>query len=287
MDRNITVRFYEIDEQARGRSFEEALREACSQPIPDRETEVGDGLVLRLEHLHERDDLIVGDFTRVQTQNLPSHPTAAATDPLPIDRLGHHTAFCFDPASRIIALQFDIKVAVGRICRYADAFSHGRRFSYLPVLREDALERFEDETPTKFSVKVARVNQFGDVADQRDDFEQAFERMGALFDAPTVEITVSARGSDGGLDKDTVLQKVRRLIGLREEFPGIRTINAQTAESPDPFNFIAQLLKSSTVLELPENQPAIARRMRMGYTRECFDEHRRYLRAAYARPQPA
>lgn len=284
MDRNVTVRFYEIDTQGDGRRFDETLRHAYDRGLADRESEVGDGLVLRLEQLEEADGLLVGDFTRVQTDNLPSHPTGDATDPLPIDRLGHHTAFCFDPISRIIALQFDIKMAVGRICRYANSFSGGPRYGNLPVLRQDALERFEEETPTKFTVKIARVNQFGELGVELDDYEQTFERMGALFDAPTVEITVSARITDGGLDKETVLEKVRRFIGLRERFPGVRSISGETDESPDPFNFLAHMLKSSTVLDLPRNEPIVGRGVRMVYARQCFDEHRDYLRATYAPP---
>jgi hypothetical protein len=236
---------------------------------------------MRLEFLEETDGFLLGDFTRVQTENLPSHPTANSTDPLPIDRLGHHTAFCYDPSTDIIALQFDIKMAVGRVVRYANAFSGGRKFGYLPVLRHDALERFEQETPTKLTVRVAKVHQFGDFNDEIGDFERGIEQMGALFDAPVVEVTVGARGKDGGLEKETAVDTVKRLLGLREKFNGIRAITASTDESDDPFNFVKALLKISDTLDLPANNPDLGRTLRIAFARHCYDDQLDYLQATY------
>lgn len=282
MDRNVTVRFYLIESVGHaGLLFADALRQAWARPLAERESEAGDGVVMRLEHLEEADGLLLGDLTRVQTENLPSHPTHQASDPLPIDRLGHHTAFCFDPLTRVIALQFDIKMAVGKLCRYARAFGGGKRYSYVPVLQQGALERFEHETPTKFTVKVAKVNQFANFNDELTDFERGFEQMGALFDAPMVEITVTARGRDGGLDKNSVVQCIRRLLGLKERFNGIRSITASTDETNDPFNFLRHLLKNTELLDLPANEPAVARLARIGFTRRCIDDQLDYLRAAY------
>ena len=200
-----------------------------------------------------------GYFTRVQTDNLPSHPTGAASDPLPIDRLGHHAAFCYDTHTSIIAIQFDIKMAIGRVCKYAASFAEGTKFVAMPVLRQDALARFENETPTKFTVRVAKVHHFTDSVTGATDFEEAIDGMGALFEAPNVQITVSARGSGGGLDRDSVLTTIRRYLGFSQEFEGIKSVTAETAESPDAFNFLKCLLKQSEMLDLPRNDPSAGR----------------------------
>lgn len=283
MDRRITVRYYQIETTGdAGRSFWESLQAAHHEQMPNREIGVGDGIVMRLEHLAQERDLVVGDFTRVQTDNLPSHATQQSSDPLPVDRLGHHTAFCFDTRSKILALQFDMKMGVGRICRYAAAFSQGKSFAYLPVLKEGALEQFDNETPTKLKVRVAKVEKFSDFNAEFTDFERGIEQMGALFDSPVVEITLSSRGRDGGLDKDTVGQTVRRLLGLRERFKGIRSIIAETDETPDPFNFIKDLLRKTEVLDLPANEPVVARNVRIDFARRCINDQLGYIRATYA-----
>lgn len=288
MDRSVTARFYSIETTGDGLSVEEALRRMSHMALRERQAGAGGEIVLRLEDVWIRDGLISGDFTRVQTQNLPSHPTDEAADPLPIDRLGHHSAFCFDPQTQIMALQFDVRTAVGRVCNYLSRFAGGSSFTYLPVLRQDALARFEEQTPTKLRVKVARVNRFRNLAiDDGGDFERSLARMAALFDAPTIDITVSARGRDGGLNEDSVLDTVRRLLRLREQGETIKTITAETEESADPFNFVQQLLKYTELLELPDNDPNAGRQARIGFVRRCFQEQLIYLRAAYAQLQMA
>lgn len=287
MDRRITVRFYQIEsEGSGGATFEDSLRRANDQPLDQREAFVGD-VTARLEYLTEEDGFLMGDLTRVQTENLPSHPTRLATDPLPIDRLGHHTAFCFDPASQIMALQFDMKLGVRKLCSYATSFSRGKKFSHLPVLQQGALEHFDEETPVKLRVAVAKVQQFTNFADELTDFERGFERMGALFDAPQVEISLSCRGRDGGLNKETVGTTIRRLLRMRESFNGIRSIMAETDETPDPFNFIRQLLKRTETLDLPANEPAVARATRIGFARRCIDDELAYIRQAYTQGNAA
>jgi len=285
MDRDVTVRFYEIEHTGQGRTFADALRAADALPLPQRERFVGDGINLRLEHFAEFDGVITADLTRVQTDNLPSHPTEEATDPLPVNRLGHHAALCYDSVSKIVALQFDMKMAAGRLCRYGNSFGNGSSFSPLPVLEEGALDRFEHETPTKFRVKIAGVRQFAATAGQDiDDFELAIERLGNYFDAPTVEVIVSARMSQGGLEKGAVSGALQKMLAMANQIRGVKAVTAETDESPDPFNFLRHLLKRTETLDLPANEPAVGREMRIGFARRCFDEQRDYLRARYAGP---
>lgn len=288
MDRSVTSRFYGIETTGDGLTLEEVLRRMSHMALRERQAGAGGEIVIRLEEVWNRDGLISGDFTRVQTRNLPSHPTDDASNPLPIDRLGHHSAFCFDPRTQVMALQFDVRTAIGRVCSYLSRFGEGSSFTYLPVLRQDALARFEEETPTKLRVKVARVNRFRDLAiDDGGDFERGLARMASLFDAPTIDVTVSARGRDGGLNEGSVLDTVRRLLRLREQGEGIKAIIAETDESADPFNFVQQLLKYTEVLELPDNDPTAGRAARIDFVRRCFQEQLGYLRAAYAQPQVA
>ena len=173
------------------------------------------------------------------------------------------------------------------MCSYLSRFGQGSSFTYLPVLRQDALARFEEETPTKLRVKIARVNRFRGLAIDGGDFERGLARMAGLFDAPTIDVTVSARGRDGGLNEISVLDTVRRLLRLREQGEAIKAITAETDESADPFNFVQQLLKYTEVLDLPDNDPTAGRAARISFVRRCFEDQLDYLRAAYAQPQVA
>lgn len=281
MDRDVTVRFYEIEQVGDGYSFADTIKALLLRPLAERQAGAGEGIVIRLEEARTARGVVFGDLTRVQTSNLPSHPTDTASEPLPVTQLGHHAAFCFDLASGIMALQFDIKMGVGRVCSYFSAFGDGSQFRHYAVLREDALERFERETPTKFTVRVANVHRFTETVEASTNFESAIKGFGDLFDAPTVEVSVSAKFSHGGLDKKTVLQTVKRYIGFKSEFEGVKAITAETAESADPFNFITALLKMSETLDLPDNDPTAGRDVRISFVRQCFDANRDYIRTRY------
>lgn len=278
MDRDVTIRFYEIQPVGEGQAFEDVLRELDALPKREREEEVAGSITLRLEHLQEQGGLLLGDITRVQTQNLPGHVTDDENARLPVDQIGHPAAFCFDPETRCIALQFDIKIGIGRVCDYLNHFADGVRFGHMPILQPDALDRFENETPQRLTVKVARRRNFDNADTELTDFETMIDQMGAWFGAPGVEITVSCRATDDGINKQRALDTIRRWLGLRDEIEGITKISGATIESDDAFNFIKFLLKEHETLDLPDNDPLDGRARRIRHVRSKYAHHRAYLR---------
>jgi len=279
MDRDVTIRFYEIQPiNGDGLALETVLQAINELPKRDREQGVSGNITLRLEHLEERDDLFYGDLTRVQTENLPGHVTDDDNDPLPVNEIGHPAAFCYDPETGCMALQFDIKIGVGRVCDYFFRFSDGNGYGHMPILQPDALDRFEAETPTKLTVKVARRRNFENTDTQLSDFEEMIDRMGQWFGAPGVEITVSCRAHDGGINKERAVDTVRRWLGMREDVDGINKISGATIESDDAYNFIKFLLKEHETLDLPANDPADGRVKRIQHLRSKYAVHRAYLR---------
>jgi hypothetical protein len=277
VDRDITVRFYEIEPNNVGQpSAEQMLRQIYDLHANDREKDVG--AVLRLEYLEERNGLLVGDITRVQTENLPSHVTDDSADPLPVDQIGHHAAFCFDPETNYVALQYDIKIGIGRFANYLGQFSKETEFGYLPVLNKEGLSKFRNETPQRMTVKIAKVKNFKAVQDELTDFEEGLEKFSDLFDAPMIEVTMWHTGEDGSLDRARTLNTIRRWLKFREEIKGIKKIEGDTLETDEAFNFIKQLLKEQATLELPNKDVSEGRRIRVDYAKKCYDKHRRFLR---------
>lgn len=278
MDRDVTVRFYELRWPADGPADISGAFHALSQrPRSEREFSVNDEIVLRLDDFDEGDGLIWGDMVRVQTDNLPSHVQDDSSDPLPVERIGHHAAFVFEPETRYLAMQFDTKIAVNRFCSYVSA-QCGTGISHMPVFRPNTLERFDDETPTSFTVGVSGIRNFAGIGADKTDFEEQLENWAEIFGGLNIEIKVSTRASRGGLDKDSVMAKLQRLIGLRERIEGVTKLKANTVESDKAFDFIADLLKEHASLELRSNDPSFNRRKRLEFVRECYDQHRPYLR---------
>jgi hypothetical protein len=277
MDRDVTVRFYEISPVSTGQAAaEQVLRKIYNLHANDREKDVG--TVLRLETLDDRSGLLVGDITRVQRENLPSHVTDDATDPLPVDQIGHHAAFCLEPETNYIALQYDQKIGINRFANYLGQFVSGAAFGYLPVLNQDGLVRFGKETPQRLTLRISKIKNFKKVRHEVTDFEEALERFSDLWDAPTIEITLQNTGTDGSIDRARTLNTIRRWLKFKEEIGGIRKIEGKTLETDDAFNFINQLLKESATLDLPNNDVQKGRRMRVDYAQSCYDKHRGFLR---------
>lgn len=277
MDRDVKVRFYEIDDNDRAEPIEDALRALDRLPKPERERLVGEDVTLRLEHLEEADGLLIGDITRVQTANLPGHVVADDVDRLPVDRIGHSCAFVFDPVTRCMAFQFDMRTGIGRMCRYLNMGEDANRYWYLPYLKEDTLERFRGQTPRRMRLKVARVRNFATLGNQKDDFEEQLERFGQLYDAPKVEIILSTSGEGASLDPARVWNTVRRWLGFKEQIEGIKNVEVETLEADDAFNFLKDLLCESETLQLPDNDPVASRAMRQQYVRDCYEQHRFYI----------
>lgn len=277
MDRDVTVRFYEIASEEGVVTIDEALRALDALPKPDREYEVGDHVILRLEHLQELDGLLIGDITRVQTANLPGHVVDDDLDRLPVDRIGHSCAFLYDPATRCMAFQFDMRTGIGRMCRYLNHGAEGSRYGYLPYLKGDTLDRFRGQTPRRLRLKVARIRDFTGLGNRKDDFEEQLERFGLLYDAPKVEIVLSTSGEGNSLDRARVWNTIRRWLGFREIIGSIKNIEVETLEADSSFNFIKDLLCEGSTLQLPDNEPLASRDIRQRYVRDCYEQHRAYI----------
>ncbi|MGB3721328.1 MAG: hypothetical protein WA979_00735 [Pacificimonas sp.] len=280
MDRDVTVRFYQLKPEGDiVETAEETLRRIGKVAKRERERDVGNDIRLRLEMLSERKGLLFGDLTRVQTDNLPGHVTDDENARLPVDEIGHSAAFCYEPDTRYLALQFDQKVGVGRFCNYIANCVESGHYGHLPVLRDGALERFEDEKPTKFNVKVSGIANFASVGRSRSDFEDQLEQWSSFFGDADIEIIVSKRATSGGVDKDSVMSTLRRLLQLKEKNPGVTKLGAETMESDTAFNFISQLLREKDTLELLPNDPALNQEKRIRFVREMYVQHRAYLRS--------
>lgn len=192
--------------------------------------------------------------------------------------LGHYIAFCYDATAQAIAVQFNIKVRVGKVLSYFSEFSSGSDYSYLPLLSEASVEKFGRERPKRLLTKVARIQDF-EGGGESTDFEDALEDMGRMFGAPMIETVISSNLADRPLLPDAVISTVRRLLRIREEHPErVKKLQAETFEEQDPYNFLQQLIKEKETLEMPENSPNESRAIRMAFLRRAYEKHKRSIR---------
>ena len=279
MDRQVTAWFYEVTELDGGESLETVLRRIHAIEVhAEKEREVGEGIGLRLEVLEEDGDLMVGDLTRIQSQNLPGQVTEDGTEPLPFDHLGHYVAFCYDKRANAIAIQFNASARAGRVLNYFSMFSERSQYSHLPIVSAASIEKFGRENVKSFSVAVSRIRDFSNAQVEKDDFETALENMANLHDAPAVSVKVSTRLNGDQMNTESVVARIRRLLRIREDTNAVRSIKAETFEEEDAYNFIKQLIKERDILDLPNNDPNAGRLVRMNFLKQSYEKHKQHIR---------
>lgn len=279
MDKQVTARYFQITKTPKnGTTFHAALATAFGNVLPARERNVLGSVRIRLEDHMVRDGLVIGDFTRVQMDNLPGQVTDKGLDALPFAKIGHSAAFCYDPVCQVLMIQHANFLGVRRVCEYASLFAGSTAYSPFPVPAKQSLAQFESETPTKFRVRIASATHFGNEPGS-GDFEKDLSGFAKDFEGHVVDITVSMGHAKGNLSAAKVAKTIKRLIGRRED--GVQALEAMTRESDQPYDFIKTLLKSERMLNLPANDPSVARSARYDWITSEFKAQQQYLRTRH------
>lgn len=293
MDRDVTVRFFTIiQSETSNEELLQVLKRAWDLPnAKGRERLIGkdverdiEGMTLRLEHLEDRGGLLIGDITRVQTKNLPGKVTDKTTEKLPFSALGHYTAFCFDPDSSVIALQFDTKVRATRVMQYFSDLAKETVFLHTPLVRdEDAVAKFKIQTAKSFQIRVSKVGKFGKTH-SNSDIERKIEELAILADGAAITVKISANTSRSPLDKSKISDWIKIFQKNKAEGGGVAAIYADTYEQEETYNFVSQLLKEKKKLDLPDNDPDGGRKKRLNFVKEVYDKHKSNIRRQTSEP---
>ena len=146
-------------------TFSSALNSvvAGGRPYPVHDVK---GARLRLDRLevHPQNGMMFGEIIRLQSDDIPgmASPTSDRERlPLPDGYgLAHSMVFAYDPSLDMLAMQ---RVRNGintvRTAGYLRQVADGAVYSFLPILRRDALERVSNLTCQKIRVKVANPQE--------------------------------------------------------------------------------------------------------------------------------
>ena len=118
----------------------------------NRERNITADFQVRLEHLEfESNHVVCGELTRIQTTNFPSEITPEGRIALSIDnRLGHSIVFRANHHLGITGIEYNSRVcSPGRLFSYMQEFNPAALYNVLPIVREEAWERFNRAGPGK------------------------------------------------------------------------------------------------------------------------------------------
>lgn len=147
MDATVSARFFRVsDKPATVPDFDNLLLGQMGKPVAAREQDLtGTGVWLRVEHCEQEGPYVSGQFCRKQMENIPPQAGPDGLTPILLEEgqgLGHLCAFRYHRPTRILLLQQNVQSASSlRIAMYLACLESTALYAFIPVLREDALER--------------------------------------------------------------------------------------------------------------------------------------------------
>src|SRR5690606_837024 len=109
MANKLTVRFYQIGKlQPQGPSLQTALETIAAKEHGERQVQLAEGMMVRLERYNEDAGELEGEFTRVRRDDFPYRVLPDGAKPLNVDDpLGSGVAFRYRPQDHILAIQYN------------------------------------------------------------------------------------------------------------------------------------------------------------------------------------
>ena len=275
IDARVSAGFFRASAPAGGTGgFEGAIRSLAQLPSArDRERDLGQGVIIRIERATETAEYIEGEFSRIQKANIPSQASSEGLLPLVLQDghgLAHVAAFLYHRPSRVLLLQRNSQSAtVNRLSLYVAADNAGNLVTFAPVITEDALERFKHGEPRSFSVKFSGIDQLQALDDAGIAVAKGARMIGEAYDGVEVEIRVSAgRSRKSFLGKARLMPEVEQLAGL----PGVDHLTAKLSGDPTAVDLLNEHMKEARVLDLPEGDPDAHFERRRAFLRAVFSD---------------
>ena len=274
MDSRVAVRFYRATEPSRGvPELGDILMGTLNLGGPsDRERQIGDEVVVRIESCATRAQSVEGDFCRVQRVNIPPQAGADGLAPITLregNGIGHMAAFLYHRPTRVLALQTNIQSASPhRLSLYLAALDPAQQFGFAPVLTEDAIERFQAGNTRSLVVKFAGIDRLENLDDPNVPVARGAKMIGDAYDGLEVEIKISVGRSR---DRSLAGGALRRTVGRLLSTPGITKLQAKLEGDAVPLDLLGEHLQQATEIRFPEGQPDLHYQFRRDYLREAFN----------------
>lgn len=278
LDSRVHVRFYRASKaQAGTDDVLEILQQQVKKPkAGDREYDLGEDVVARLERCETRGDFLEGEFCRIQKINFPPQAGPDGLEPIALGKgngIGHVAAFQYHVPTRVILLQRNMQsVSSNRLSLYLAATKPGRFFSFAPVLSEDAMQRFKNKKARGFTVTFAGIDNLSGFDDESLPAARGAKLIAEAYDGVRVTIDVNVgRSRKKWLDKSEVLDAVSKLSGLA----GVKKLKVKAEQDGDPdlINFMKEQRQAESVLTLPEGVPDKNYEARKLFLRKVFSDN--------------
>ena len=279
MDRWVAVRFFRVSRASESHpTFADVLETIGNINDMDlREKKLAPGVDVRLEVFDkEGQDVIMGEMTRLQSTNMPSHirgsERLALTD---IDRLGHSIVFRYDRRTSILCFQYARHVLPPfRFFQYLQAHNPNAQYHLESVIREDMWERFESKNARTLEIAIADPASLDAVACSGNAVISSMKTMAEAYAVPRITVSLSMGYEKGHLG-DAAKALVSSLLGWRESGAAdIRKLKARASDDAgegEYINLLAEVLERKEELRLHNTDPDVNYQIKQQYLKRCMN----------------
>ncbi len=287
MDRTINVRFFSIENfEGDQTSFADCLRQAARPNLSDREVEIEEGIVIRLERLRAiAPSMLAGQFVRIQSENLPPRAIRGRhLETLGVPSIGHTAAFRYDVARSTIALQLGHNgITAARLSMYMQSLLTVEGFRILPVITDDAWEKLGSGRVRKIMLRIARPQELHAAVPEHRSVRSGFQAMKEAAQTTYVEVSLGMGHADTDISTNRVRRMFEWLIHERsEERAGISKLAAvirdDATDETEVLTFLDAHMGERTKLTLPDD-PDRAYRIIDQYITAVLAKRRREINA--------
>jgi hypothetical protein len=288
LDRNVNVRFFHVEQAAGAATFSAALRQISQLALLDREAEVEDEIVVRLERADFQGNFARGELIRRQTSNLP--PKALSGQPierLGIQSIGHSSAFLYDSELSVLGLeQARNGITSTRLGLYVARFMNGPKYDILPVPTQEMWDTLRSGRLRAMYVRSAAPQSLqaadADTEGVRTGLVALKNATGTYF----VEVKLGMIRGEPDINPDRSLGWFNWFRRERENDRGGITkvyvdIIPEGETQAEHINLLAGQIGSRQRLTLPEDNPSASYQIREAFLTDVLNRHRDELRRRY------
>jgi hypothetical protein len=239
--------------------------------------------------LQTRNDFVFGELIRKQIANIPPEANDDGLSPIRLSDgggLGLSSAFRYHRPTRVLLIQANNQaVSASRLNLYLKAIDQNAEYTFDPVAREDAWDRFNTGVPRRLVIKIAspeHINTLGNAAlnAEAETVGTGLANIGEALRGAVITIDVAMGQKKGSLLKgatERVLRTFRRLGTTGNLDVKMLSASVKDDEGTDSINFLDEHLVVRDRLDLPESQPEQNYRIRAAFLETQFNERLGYI----------
>lgn len=259
--------------------FSSALVGIFQLTLAEREHNLGDDVMIRLERLENRRGFQSGELIRLQVSDLPSEAqTGIPVRPLGVASIGHSTVFAYHATSGLLAFQLARNgITSSKFASYVNQRITGANFDILPVPSEDIAERLRSGRVKALRIRTKAGENINAVDNRTRGVNEGFRAFRDALGTSIIDVTLS-NGRDSVVPQETVLGMfswLRRHIesgSIRGTYLQAEIVGPVGGQ-PEWLDLLGGQMGERTRLELAGDDPFGNYQIRRGFVEDVLRRH--------------